>query len=96
MTTTQVRRGARHVYRHVGGEHMLVALHRDSVAPLFSLTYTGAAIWEALADWTTSDQIVESLVGRFDVDATTARGDVTEFLDQLRQIGALLTREADA
>ena len=66
------------------------------MAPLFTLTYTGAAVWEALADWTTSDKIAESLARRFDVDATTALGDVTEFLAQLEQIGALLTREVEA
>jgi hypothetical protein len=72
---------------------MLVAIHRDSVAPLFSLTYTGAAVWQALADWATATQLVDGVTAEFDVDREQALTDVTEFLDQLRQIGALLARE---
>ena len=92
----QFKRGERHVYRHVGGEHMLIAIHRDSVAPLFSLTYTGAAVWQALAEWTTADRVVDAIVDEFDIDRAQAASDVTEFLDQLRQIGALLVREEGA
>lgn len=94
--STEFKRGDRHVYRHVGGEHMLVAIHRDSVAPLFSLTPTGAVVWQALGDWTSVDRIVESLTREFDVERDVAVGDVAEFLDQLRQIGALLEREVEA
>lgn len=94
MARLEYKRGDRHVYRHVAGEHMLVAIHRDTVAPLFSLSATGGAIWQALADWTTGDEIVRSLTERFDVDAAQAGADVFEFLDKLREIGALQTRDA--
>ena len=94
--STEYKRGDRHVYRHVGGEHMLVAIHRDSVAPLFSLTPTGAVVWQTLGDWTSVDRIAEALTREFDVEREVAVGDVGEFLDQLRQIGALLEREVDA
>lgn len=94
--TTQYRRGDRHVYRHVAGEHMLVSIHRDTVAPLFSLTATGAVIWQALADWTSADALVEAITRDFAVERDEAGADVTEFLGQLRQIGALVEREVDA
>jgi hypothetical protein len=90
---TQYKRGDRHVYRHVGGEHLLVAIHRDTIAPLFSLTPTAGAIWQALAEWTTIEQIADSLTRSFDVGAEDAARDVSEFLDQLRQVGALLVRD---
>ena len=93
--TTQYRRGDRHVYRHVAAEHMLVAIHRDTVAPLFSLTATGAVIWQALADWTSVDALVDALTRDFAVERGEAGADVTEFLGQLRQIGALVEREAE-
>ena len=32
--TTEYKRADRHVYRRVAGEHLLVATHRDTVAPL--------------------------------------------------------------
>ena len=91
--TTQYRRGDRHVYRHVGGEHMLIAIHRDSVAPLFSLTATGASVWQALADWTSVDRVLDAITSEYEVTREQAAADVSEFLDQLRQIGALHVRE---
>ena len=94
--TTQYKRGDRHIYRHVGGEHMLVSIHRDSVAPLFSLTSTGAVVWRALSDWATADMLVDALTRDFEVGRAEAADDVTVFLDQLRQIGALLVREVEA
>jgi hypothetical protein len=93
--TTQYRRGDRYVYRHVAGEHMLVALHRDTVAPLFSLTVTGAAIWQALAEWSSADAVVDVLTREFEVERDEAAADVVEFLGQLRQMGALVEREVE-
>ena len=93
---TQFKRGDRHIYRHVGGEHMLVSIHRDTVAPLFSLTVTGAAIWQALSDWTTRERVVDTVTSEFTVERDVASADVVEFLDQLRQIGALQVREVEA
>ena len=95
MTTTQYKRGDRHVYRHVAGEHLLISMHRDSVAPMFSFTATGAVIWGALADWTTRDAIAEAILAQFDVPADEAAADVDNFLNQLQEIGALQAREGD-
>jgi hypothetical protein len=93
---TLYRRGDRHVYRHVAGEHMLVAIHRDTIAPLFSLTATAAAIWQALAEWTSVDALADAVTRDFEVGREQAAADVAEFLEQLRQIGALVEREAEA
>ena len=94
--TTQYRRGDRHVYRHVAGEHMLVAIHRDTVAPLFSLTATGAVIWQALAEWTSADALVDAITRDFQVERAEAATDLAEFMEQLRQIGAVTEREVEA
>lgn len=93
--TTQYKRGGRHVYRHVAGEHMLVSIHRDTIAPLFSLTATAAAIWQALADWTSADALADAITRDYEVERPEAMADVAEFLEQLRQIGALEQREAE-
>ena len=94
--TTQFKRSDRHIYRHVAGEHMLIAIHRDTVAPMFSLTPTAAALWKAMADWASPADLVDALTNQFDVDAEQASADVTEFLEQLRQIGAVSAREVSA
>lgn len=95
-TTTEYKHGERHVYRHVAGEHLLIAIHRDTVAPMFSLTATAATVWQELADWATTDAVVGRLVRDFEVTREEAAADVDQFLDQLRQIGALQAREGSA
>ncbi len=81
------------MYRHVGEEHLLIALRRDRVAPLLQLTATAAALWERLGDWTSTSDLADALVDGFDVSADVAEADVAEFLAQLESIAAIQTRE---
>lgn len=92
----QIRRGDRHVYRHIAGEHLLVSIHRATVAPLFALTPTGAALWERLEEWTTADSLAEFLVRHYDVTRERAQADVAEFLEQLTAISALRVADEGA
>jgi hypothetical protein len=93
--TSEYRHGDRHVYRHVAGEHLLIAIHRDTVAPMFAFTPTAAALWRLLDAWSTEDALVGRLLERFDVTPERAAADVAEFLEQLRSIGALEQREME-
>ena len=90
---TEYRHGERHVYRHVAGEHLLIALHRDTVAPLFVFTPTAAALWQWLDAWSTSDALVDRLCERFDCTRDEAARDLAAFLEQLDGIGAVELRE---
>jgi hypothetical protein len=92
----RIRRGDRHVYRHIAGEHLLVSIHRATVAPLFALTPTGAALWEALEDWTTAEALADFLTARYAVEVTQARQDVADFLEQLTTISALQVSDEGA
>jgi hypothetical protein len=92
---TEYRRDDRHVHREIAGEHLLIALHREAIAPMFAFTPTAAALWAALEGWTTPAGLVENLLGRFEVERAQAEQDVGEFLEQLLSIGALQTREVD-
>jgi hypothetical protein len=83
------RRGDRHVYRNIAGEHLLIAIRGDSEAPMFALTPSGALLWKHLADWTTQEQLVELVLKEYEVTADRASADVEEFLEQLRQLRAL-------
>jgi hypothetical protein len=90
---TEYRRGNDHVYRLIAGEHLLIALRRDTVSPVFSFSDTAAEIWAAMADWATIPALISHIVERFEVDAEVAATDVSFFLEQLRSVGALQTRE---
>jgi coenzyme PQQ synthesis protein D (PqqD) len=94
--TVEYRRRDNYVYRLTVGEHLLVALHARSDEPLYALTVTGAQLWERLAQWTTLDELTESLVGEYEVTSDSARQDVREFLDQLTLLDALDARGATA
>ena len=93
---TQYRRDDKHVYREIAGEHLLIALHRDAVAPMFAFTPTAASLWSMLGDWVSVDRLVAHLLEYFEVDRPEAERDVGEFLEQLLSIGALHTREVEA
>src|SRR5688572_24273410 len=93
VMTMEYRRGPDHVYRFIAGEHLLISLRREVGSPLFSFSDTGAVIWESLADWMSTDSLVQELLDRFDVGREVAAADVDHFLEQLRSISALQTRE---
>lgn len=84
------RHNGRLVYRPTMGEHLLIALHTQGDAqPLHALTPTGAALWEAMDDWTTGDALTAALTERYEIDADQARRDVDAFIAQLRTLGAI-------
>jgi hypothetical protein len=91
--TAEFKRGDRFVYRHIAGEHLLVALHQDRAAPLFTFSPTGASLWHELADWSSAERLTEHLVDQYDVSREDASRDVTDFLEQLSSLNALETRE---
>jgi hypothetical protein len=93
---TEYRRDDKHVYREIAGEHLLIALHRDAVAPMFAFTPTAASLWSVLGDWMPLDRLVGHLLEHFEVDRSDAERDVAEFLEQLLSIGALQSREVGA
>lgn len=81
------------MYRNVAGEHLLIALHRDAVAPMFAFTPTAATLWGRMDGWTTREHLVAALCEGYDVTADEAERDVAEFLKQLADIGAVEERE---
>jgi hypothetical protein len=90
---TQYRRGERHVYRHVAGEHLLIALHGDSLEPLFALTPTAALLWKRLENWCTTEELAEALVQEYEVTQEQAASDVEDFLAQLEEVRAVTRRD---
>ena len=89
----EYRRGDDHVYRHVAGEHLLIALRRETSSPLFAFSDTAAVVWAGLAEWVGLDELVGRVMSEFEVEAAVAAADVQYFLEQLSSVGALRTRE---
>ena len=76
------------VWRDIDGE--LVILDVDRSMYLAS-NGTGTLLWEALAEGTTHEQLVQLLVTNAEVPVHIATGDVDAFLVQLRERGVLDT-----
>ena len=87
------RRGDRHVYRSIAGEHLLVAIRGDSEASMFALTPSGALLWKRLAEWATPEDLVSVVLENYEVTSERASADVEEFLEQLRHLRALESEE---
>jgi hypothetical protein len=56
---------------------------------MITLNETGAFLWERLNEETTEDALVQALLGEYEVDETTARNAVVNFLKKLSDNGFL-------
>ena len=77
--------------REIAGETILIP--SGSAARKFNGLITvnelGTFIWNALSEDLTLDALTERITEAYEVNAATARADASEFLDELRQVGAL-------
>lgn len=69
-----------------------VGASRSGFSGLLALNEVGQYLIELLAEEQTEDTLVAAVLDQYDVDPETARADVREVLDNLRQAG-LLTEE---
>ena len=68
------------VSRNLGDGSVLVHLPTNRI---FELNETGARIWELLSERVTRDQIVDRLVGEFDISRDDASQALNELLEEL-------------
>lgn len=73
-------------WRELDGE--IVALDGES-SVYVATNRTGAALWRMIADGTSRAELVDELVGSFDVSRERAETDVDTYLSELRAEGLL-------
>lgn len=73
-------------WRHVDDE--ILALDTAS-STFFNTNRAGALLWSELSEGRTRADLVERLVMKYDIEATTARRDLDAFLDSLARHGLL-------
>ena len=81
----RVRKVKGQASRNVNGEALIVLTQRRQ---LHRLNAVGTRVWECCDERRVSD-IVELIVNEFEVQLEAAQRDVCEFLDNLRQLGAV-------
>ena len=80
------------ILREIAGEYMLVPVGAAAARfnGLITMNEVGNFIFNALHTQQTEDSLVERITAEYAVDPETALTDLREFLDQLRQVNALV------
>jgi hypothetical protein len=92
-------RAAGIVARRIAGEMVLVstapagAVARAAAGSFFVLNASGEALWEALEEVRTFDDLARILRAEFDIDTETAVRDLEAFLTESLDCGVILVRE---
>ena len=78
--------------REIIDEILLIPVGTSSVrlTGMIVLNKTGAFIFNALSEDRTVDELTEMVIAEYGISAETARADVEEFLQELREIDALI------
>jgi hypothetical protein len=69
-------------WRDIEGEVVAVDTRK---AVYMAINHTGAVLWPALSEGATREELVERLVGAYDVDRGAAEGDVDTFVAMLEE-----------
>lgn len=74
----------------VCGQHLILAVGEENVdfSKMIYINETSLFIWNKLNEGVgTVDALVDAVTGEYDVDSDTARKDIEEFLDQMKEHG---------
>lgn len=78
------------VLRSVGNENVVIPTGGDlNLNMMITLNDTGRFLWERLTDGADKEELVEALLGAYDVDEATAKGSVEKFIGKLEENGFL-------
>ena len=77
--------------REIAGETVLVPVGEAAlkIHGMIVLNESGAVLWKALQQDCTRDELIQAILGEYEVDAETAAKDVDDFLAQMEQVGIL-------
>lgn len=80
------------IMREIAGEFILVPVGAAAMKfnGLITMNELGKYIFELLAEERTVQELAERITGEYDVSMDTAARDAVEFLQQLRDVGALV------
>lgn len=77
--------------RNIAGEYILVPSGETAleVSGMLITNEVGAFIWEVCQEEVTEEEILSRILAEFEIDETTAKADLDEFLLRLKKIGIL-------
>lgn len=76
-----------YVLRPVAGNNVVIAIGQEAINfnGIVTINGAGAFLWEKLLKETTEEEMLKALLGEYDIDEETAKKDINEFLDKLRE-----------
>ncbi len=79
------------VFRKIADEYILVPIRQNvgDLESIYTLNETAARIWELIDEKTKVREIIENMVGEFEVTPEEAEKDIMENLRQLEEIKAI-------
>lgn len=79
------------VLRKIAGDNILVPVGKTALDfnGLITLNEIGVFLWEKLQQDVTVDELAEYVLAEYEVDEETAREDILEFVDSLKEAGIL-------
>ena len=79
------------IKRDIAGDTVLVPVGKTVYESngLFILNELGSFLWDLLPEAENEDGLVAAVLREYNVDEATARQDIAEFLDKLRQMNIL-------
>ena len=82
------------VYREIAGEAILVPIRKRAadLESIYTLNEVGARIWELIDGQRTLSEIRDLLVDEYDVGAEVLTPDLFEYVEHLKQAGAIRER----
>ena len=75
------------ILRKVADQYIAVAVGEQSVNfnAMVTVNETGAFLWDRLKNEKTKKELLGALLAEYDVDEETAKADISEFLEKLRE-----------
>lgn len=88
---TRYVRNEDYIFRKIVDELVLVPIRQDvaDMDCIYTMNPVAAFLWDRLDGGATLAELQTALVAAYDVDPTTAAGDVLEFINQLEVAGAV-------
>lgn len=79
------------IKRKIGTQYVIVAVGEATKRfnGMISVNSTGSFIWDALENELSMEALLDKVTEAYEVDADTARGDVQDFIDTLKEAGAI-------
>ena len=79
------------MFREIAGEAILVPIQRNAadMQSIYTLDSVGADIWKLIDGERDLGDILDALLGEYEVEASVLAEDLDEFIGQLASVGAI-------